>query len=289
MFRTSAMRALVLLGGLSSLLCSTARAGSILVPNAGVETYRSWVIYSTFRDSRSSLAGTSVNTTGVSLTTGYGVAGTVLLGTEMQAQYVRAPGMSSQTMFAPTGLRAKWNFWSKLNSGEYHRLSLIGRAGLPMSKQAGLVAVETAPGENSLRMLDSGFTPTLDLIYSRSKGRFVYGAGLGYALPLTRGRSRAGREASAMIDAEYLVKRWGDSELSLVTGVSSRNATRAQYQGRKLWETGGSELTGSWGAQFAIHSGTAFEFAYRRNLWQNLRAAQPRLGSEVVVGFRYLR
>jgi hypothetical protein len=271
------------------LLCSLARAGSILVPNAGVEAYKSWVVYSTFRDSRSSLGGTSVGTSGLSLSTAYGVAGTLLLGTDMQAQFVRVPGMASQTMFSPSGVRAKWNFWSRLDSGEYHRLSLVGRAGLPMSRQAGLFAVETAPGQTDLRMLDSGFTPALDLIYSRSKGRFVYGAALGYALPLTRGGSRAGRDASAMIDAEYLVKRWGDSELSLITGVSSRNATRAQYRGRKLWDTGGSELTGSWGAQVAIHSSTAFEFAYRRNLWQNMRTAQPRLGSEIVVGVRYLR
>jgi hypothetical protein len=270
-------------------LCSIASAGSILVPNAGVETYRSWVVYSTVRATQSSLANTSVDSTGISLTTGYGVAGTLLLGTEMQVQHVRTPGMAGQTMFAPTAVRGKWNFWSKLESGEYHRLALIGRAGLPAARQAGLYAVPATPETTTLRMLDSGFTPGLDLVYSRSKGRMVYGAGVGYALPLTRNGSRSGREATSMVDAEFLVKRWGDSELSLVTGLGSRYSTRAQYQGTKLWDTGGTEVAATFGAQMAIHSSTAFEVAYRHNVWQKIRTAQPRFGSEVVVGFRYLR
>lgn len=258
------MRSLVLLAGLASFLCETASAGSILVPNAGVEAYRSWVLYSVFRGARFSVADTSLNASGLTITTGYGVAGTVLIGSDMQVQHIRAPGGIAQTMFAPTALRAKWNFWSKLNSGEYHRLALIGRLGLPARRQGGLVAVDEPLQAPALKMLDSGVTPALDLVYSRSKGRWVYGAGLGYMLPLVRAGSRAGREAVGMIDAEYLVKRWGDSELSLVFGASSRSVTRADYRGRKLMNTGGNELTTSYGVQIALHSTYAIEFAKSR-------------------------
>ena len=92
-----------------------------------------------------------------------------------------------------------------------------------------------------------------------------------------------------MIDAEYLVKRWGDSELSLVLGASSRAVSRAHYLGRRLLDTGGQEMTASYGAQIAIRSSYAIEFAYRSNVLTRMRWAQPRLGSEVVIGFRLLK
>jgi hypothetical protein len=261
--------------------------GSILVPNAGVEAYRDWVVYLTGRDSLVRVGTDPVRITGSIITAGYGVSGRVMLYADAELQNMRI-GSQTRTVHSGTGaIRAKWNFWSRLGPGSYHRLALIAGLGLPFGKPGDFVSAPSPSGP-AAQLLPARVTPSLNLLYSRSVGRWVYGVGVGYSEGTERKDTRPGHQVSGMSDLEYLLKRWENNEISLIFGATAQRLGRAKWEGATLEQTGGSQAITSYGIQFAARSTFAAEAAFRTSVWQNLRPGQPGTDTEVVFGIRWL-
>jgi hypothetical protein len=270
-------------------LCQSAHAGSILVSNAGVEVYKSWVVLTQGYSSGEQVGGSRITREGETASIAYGLTGNLLIG--MDAVVTRMIGTSTSPSIEPD-LRVKWNFWSKLSPGHYHRLALQASVAVPMGGPTNYFLDQgyTGPGGSHLRFAKPTVVPTVDLIYSRATYRWVYGASAGYSDPTAdRNGLRLGDVKKASVDVEYAFWRGERSEVSFVLGSMVRQFGRAQLNGASFGNTGGSDAVVSCGIQYAPMPTVTFEASYSSDVWSAMRPGQPRMGNEILFGMRILR
>jgi hypothetical protein len=189
-------------------------------------------------------------------------------------------------------IRMKWNFWSKLSPGHYHRLAVQAKLGVPLGPATSYILDNRPAGNGSdLLFIKPRAIPTIDLIYSRATSRFVYGADLEYSMPTAdRNGLRIGDLKKASLDGEYAFWRGEKKgEASFVTGAMVRHFGRTHGGGPTFADTGGSDVALSGGIQYAPTPSLAFEASFTSDVWSAMRAAQPRMGNSLVFGIRFLR
>lgn len=258
------------------------------MPNAGVESYRDWAVYLSGRDSLFRVGTTPARVLESTLTAGYGISGKLMLYGDAEVRSIRVGSETRRLQSGSGAIRTKWNFWSRLGPGSYHRLALIAGIGLPLGRPGDFIFVPSPLGQIP-RMLPARATPAVDVLYSRSAGHWVYGLGGGYSQGIQRNGSRPGYQVRGMSDLEYLLARWGDNEISLIFGATAQRLGRARWDGSVVEQTGGSQAVTSYGIQFAARSTFAAEAAFRTAVWNNMRSGQPGMDSELVFGLRWLR
>ncbi len=275
---------------LAAALCCAAHAGSILVPNAGVEVYQSWVALVEGFYSYDEVGSMRIARSGAMASFAYGLTGNVLLGLDVTTTEIGA-GKDHLTAVEPD-IRMKWNFWSKLSPGHYHRLALQTKLSVPEGDPSNYFQDESYTDANGshLRFVQPRLVPSIDLIYSRATWRWVYGAEVGYSLPLADAHGlKLGNQRRAAIDAEYAFWRGEKSEASFVFGATARQVGRASQGGADFSQTGGSDVALSYGVQYAAMANITFEGSYTSDVWSVMRPGQPQLGKAVVFGIRYLK
>ena len=275
----------LLVGG----LCYTAQAGSILVPNAGVEVFRSWSgLTQGFYSVEHAGSNRFVREGGIS-SFSYGLTGTLLLG--LDSTVTRMNGKENMIAIEPD-IRLKWNFWSKLSPGHYHRLALQGTLGVPLGEPSRYILDQNYTGTDGshLRFIKPRIIPTVDLIYSRATQRWVYGVDLGYSVPTAdRSGIRIGDLKKASLDCEYAFWRGKKAEVSFVAGAMVRHFGQTRGGGARFADTGGSGVALSGGIQYAPMPTITFEASFTSDVWSVMRPGQPRMGNGVLFGIRFLR
>jgi hypothetical protein len=281
----SVARLSLLLGG----FCYAAQAGSILVPNAGVEVFRSWSeVTEGFYSVENAGSNRVVREGGIS-SFSYGLTGILLVG--LDATVTRMDGMANRTAVEPD-VRVKWNFWSKLSPGHYHRLAVQAKLAVPLGEPSSYILDQNYTGTDgsNLRFIKPRVIPTVDLIYSRATQRLVYGADLGYSVPTADPNGiRIGDLKKASLDGEYAFWRGEKAEMSFVGGAMVRHFGQTRGGGATFAETGGSDLALSGGIQYAPMATITFEASFTSDVWSVMRRGQPRMGKGVLFGIRFLR
>jgi hypothetical protein len=275
----------LLVGSLSPV----AHAGSVLVPNAGVEVFRSWAALTEGFYSVEHAGSSRIIREGGVSSLSYGVTGTLLLG--LDATVTRLDGQENKTTVEPD-IRMKWNFWSKLSPGHYHRLAVQANLGVPLGDPSSYILDHnyTGPGGSNLRFIKPRIIPTVDLVYSRATSRFVYGADLGYSVPTAdHSGIRIGDLKKASLDGEYAFWRGEKAEMSFVAGAMVRHFGQAHGGGATFADTGGSDVALSSGIQYAPMPTITFEASFTSDVWSVMRPGQPRMGNGVLFGIRFLR
>lgn len=265
-----------------------AHAGSILVPNAGVEVYRSWAAVTEGFHSLEYAGSTRIVREGGIASYSYGLTGTLLLG--LDTTVTRLNTKENRTSFEPD-IRLKWNFWSKLSPGHYHRLAVQAKLGVPLGEATTyLLDQNTRAGGPDLHFIKPRVIPTVDLIYSRATQRVVYGADVGYSIPaVDRNGVRIGDLKKASLDGEFAFWRGEKAEMSVVAGAMARHFGRTQGGGAAFLATGGSDVALSGGIQYAPIPTLTFEVSFSSDVWSVMRPGQPRMGNSLLFGMRFLR